>query len=109
MSSPPALLTDRLRRQIERRAHIGLTRELNLLTNAMHSRVTCSAKRAPRPPRLDENGNINTTNNPTYAAPVSVNYTYVMLIDPKTVDSLWSDSKRWATCIRAFTRDKRTD
>ena len=42
--SPPASLTARLRRQIERGAHIGLTRELNLLTNAMHICVACSAK-----------------------------------------------------------------
>lgn len=52
--------------------------------------------------RVDENGNINTTNNPTYTAPVSVNYTYVTLIDPKTGDSLWSDSKRWGNLYTGF-------
>ncbi len=38
-------VSDRLRRRIERGAHTGLTRELNLLTNAMHICVARSAKR----------------------------------------------------------------
>lgn len=52
--------------------------------------------------RVDESGNINTTNNPTYTTPVSVGYTYVTLIDPKTGDSLWSDSKRWGNLYTGF-------
>jgi hypothetical protein len=51
---------------------------------------------------VDENGNINTTSNPTYTSPVSVNYTYVTLIDPKTGDNLWSDSKRWGNLYTGF-------
>jgi hypothetical protein len=51
---------------------------------------------------VDENGNINTTNNPSYTTPVTVNYTYVNLIDPKNGDSLWSDSKRWGNLYTAF-------
>ena len=43
--SPPALLTDRLLRQIERGAHSGLTRDVNVLTNAVRIRVACGTKR----------------------------------------------------------------
>jgi hypothetical protein len=51
---------------------------------------------------VDQSGNIRTTSNPTYTAPVSVNYTFVTLIDPKTGDSLWSDSKRWGNLYTGF-------
>lgn len=51
---------------------------------------------------VDENGNINTTNNPSYTTPVTANYTYVNLIDPKNGDSLWSDSKRWGNLYTGF-------
>ncbi|MGB9233148.1 MAG: hypothetical protein WCC04_01960 [Terriglobales bacterium] len=51
---------------------------------------------------IDESGNINTTNNPTYTSHVSVNYTFLTVIDPKTGDSLWSDSKRWGNLYTGF-------
>ena len=51
---------------------------------------------------IDDNGNINTTTQPTYTSRVSVNYTYVTVIDPKTGDSLWSNSKRWGNLYNGF-------
>jgi hypothetical protein len=51
---------------------------------------------------VDDNGNINTTNNPSYTTHVTTNYTYMNLIDPKTGDSLWSDSKRWGNLYTGF-------
>jgi hypothetical protein len=51
---------------------------------------------------VDENGNINTTNNPSYTTHVTTNYTYMNLIDPKTGESLWSDSKRWGNLYTGF-------
>jgi hypothetical protein len=47
-------------------------------------------------------GTINTTTNPTYTHPVTVNYTYMTVIDPKTGDNLWSDSKRWGNLYTGF-------
>lgn len=51
---------------------------------------------------VDGNGNINTTSNPSYTTRVTTNYTYVNLIDPKTGDSLWGDSKRWGNLYTGF-------
>jgi hypothetical protein len=51
---------------------------------------------------IDSSGNINTTSNPTYTSPVSVGYTFLTVIDPKTGDSLWSDSKRWGNLYTGF-------
>jgi len=56
---------------------------LLLSYSAWHSATTGS---------VDENGNSKTTSNATYAA--SEGYTYMTLIDPKTEESLWSDSKQ---------------
>jgi hypothetical protein len=52
--------------------------------------------------RVDENGNINMTNDPSYTSHVSVNYTFLTVIDPKTGDSLWSDSKKWGNLYTGF-------
>ena len=49
--------------------------------------------------RIDDNGNINTTSD---ATPVSVGYTYITVVDPKTGDNLWSDSKRWGNLYTGF-------
>ena len=51
---------------------------------------------------VDESGNINTNSSPTYTRPVSVNYTYLTVIDPKTGDNLWSDSKQWGNLYNGF-------
>jgi hypothetical protein len=39
---------------------------------------------------------------PTATSHVSVNYTFLTVIDPKTGDSLWSDSKRWGNLYTGF-------
>jgi hypothetical protein len=52
--------------------------------------------------RIDDFGNINTTNEPTYTRPVTVNYTYITVVDPKTGDNLWSDAKRWGNLYNGF-------
>jgi hypothetical protein len=49
--------------------------------------------------RIDENGNINTTSD---ASSVTVGYTYITVVDPKTGDNLWSDSKRWGNLYTGF-------
>lgn len=49
--------------------------------------------------RVDENGNINATSSST---PVTVGYTYITVVDPKTGDNLWSDSKRWGNLYTGF-------
>lgn len=51
---------------------------------------------------VDQNGNINTTNNPTYTNAVTVGYTFLTAIDPKTGDGLWSDSKKWGTLFTGY-------
>lgn len=51
---------------------------------------------------VDSNGNINTSGNPTYTTPVTVSYTYLTVVDPKSGDSLWSDSKRWGNLYTGF-------
>ena len=51
---------------------------------------------------VDESGNISTTNNPTYTTKVTVAYTYITVIDPRTGDNLWSDSKRWGNLFNGF-------
>jgi len=48
---------------------------------------------------VDENGNINATSSST---PVTVGYTYITVVDPKTGDNLWSDSKRWGNLYTGF-------
>lgn len=52
--------------------------------------------------RVDDNGNINMTTQPTYSRPMDVGYTYITVVDPKTGDSLWSDSKRWGNLYNGF-------
>jgi hypothetical protein len=51
---------------------------------------------------IDSNGNINTTNSPTYSQHVSANYTFLTVIDPKTGENLWSDSKKWGNLYTGF-------
>lgn len=51
---------------------------------------------------IDQNGNINTTNQPTYTTHVTVAYTYLTVIDPKSGENLWSDSKRWGNLYTGF-------
>jgi hypothetical protein len=49
--------------------------------------------------RVDENGNISATSSST---PVTVGYTFITVVDPKTGDNLWSDSKRWGNLYTGF-------
>jgi hypothetical protein len=51
---------------------------------------------------VDSSGNINTSSSPTYTTPETVGYTYLTLIDPKTGDNLWSESKRWGNLYTGF-------
>lgn len=51
---------------------------------------------------IDANGNINTSTSPTSSRPVSVGYTYLTVIDPKTGNNLWSDSKQWGNLYTGF-------
>lgn len=51
---------------------------------------------------IDDAGNINTTTSPTYSQPVTVGYTYLTVIDPKSGDGLWSDSKKWGGLYSGF-------
>jgi hypothetical protein len=53
--------------------------------------------------KVDKSGNIKTSSSPTYSSPVTANYTYLTVIDPKTGDNLWSDSKQqWGDPYTAF-------
>jgi len=49
--------------------------------------------------RMDGFGNINTM---SHATPTSVAYTFITVIDPKTGDNLWSDSKQWGNLYNGF-------
>jgi hypothetical protein len=51
---------------------------------------------------MNSSGTITTTSSPTYTQPVTVGYTYLTAIDPKTGDKLWSDSKRWGNLYTGF-------
>ncbi len=51
---------------------------------------------------IDSSGTINTTSNPTYTHPVTVGYTFLTVIDPKTGDNLWSNSKKWGNLYTGF-------
>lgn len=51
---------------------------------------------------VNTSGTVNTTIEPTYTYPVTVGYTYLTVIDPKTGGSLWSDSKRWGNLYTGF-------
>ena len=51
---------------------------------------------------IDSSGTISTTTEPTYTRPVTVGYTYMTVIDPKTGDNLWSDSKKWGNLYTGF-------
>lgn len=44
---------------------------------------------------INTSGTVNTTAEPSYTKPVTVGYTYLTVIDPRTGDNLWSDSKQW--------------
>ena len=49
--------------------------------------------------RVDDNGNIYASSD---ATSVTVGYTYITVVDPKTGDNLWSDSKRWGNLYTGF-------
>lgn len=51
---------------------------------------------------VNTSGTVTTTTQPTYSQPVTVGYTYLTVIDPKTGNSLWSDSKRWGNLYTGF-------
>ena len=51
---------------------------------------------------VNTSGTVNTTTQPTYTSAVTVGYTYLTVIDPKTGDSLWSDMKRWGNLYTGF-------
>jgi len=51
---------------------------------------------------VNTSGTINSTTSPAYTQPVTVGYTYLTVIDPKTGDNLWSDSKRWGNLYTGF-------
>jgi hypothetical protein len=51
---------------------------------------------------VDDAGNIETTSTPTYTTRVTVGYTYLTVIDAKTGDNLWSESKRWGSLYTGF-------
>jgi hypothetical protein len=51
---------------------------------------------------VDDNGNIETTTSPTYTSPVRVGYTYLTIVDPRTGENLWSESKRWGNLYTGF-------
>jgi len=51
---------------------------------------------------VDDNGNINTRSDPAYTSPVTVGYTYLTVVDPKTRENLWSESKRWGNLYTGF-------
>lgn len=51
---------------------------------------------------INSSGTINTTSQPTYTRPVTVRYTYITVIDPKTGDNLWSASKPWGGLYTGF-------
>jgi hypothetical protein len=49
--------------------------------------------------RIDDNGNINATSD---VSSVTVGYTYITVVDPRSGDNLWSDSKRWGNMYTGF-------
>jgi len=51
---------------------------------------------------VDQSGNVNLDSSPTYSHPVTVGYTYLTVIDPKSGDSLWSESKKWGNLYTGF-------
>lgn len=51
---------------------------------------------------VDSSGNVNTTSSPSYTTQVTVGYTFLSVIDPKTGDNLWSASKRWGNLYTGF-------
>jgi hypothetical protein len=51
---------------------------------------------------VDSGGNIDTSGKPTYTTRVTVGYTFLTVIDPKTGDNYWSDSKRWGNLYTGF-------
>jgi hypothetical protein len=51
---------------------------------------------------VNTTGSVNTTSNPRYTRPVTVGYTYLTVVDPKTGEGLWNDSKRWGNLYTGF-------
>jgi len=51
---------------------------------------------------VNTSGTVSTTTQPTYTRAVTVGYTYLTVIDPKTGESLWSDMKRWGNLFTGF-------
>ncbi len=51
---------------------------------------------------VDESGNVQLSNSPTYTTPVRKGHTFLTVIDPATGESLWSDSKAWGNLYTGF-------
>jgi hypothetical protein len=51
---------------------------------------------------INSSGTINSMTSPTYTRPVTIGYTFLTVIDPKTGDNLWSDSKRWGNLYTGY-------
>jgi hypothetical protein len=51
---------------------------------------------------VNTTGSVDTTTSPTYTRPLTVGYTYLTVIDPKTGESLCNDSKKWGNLYTGF-------
>jgi hypothetical protein len=51
---------------------------------------------------MNTTGSVTTTTSPRYTNPVTVGYTYLTVVDPKTGESLWNDSKKWGNLFTGF-------
>ena len=51
-----------------------------------------------------ENGHIDEDRVPNYNRQAPVRYVFLTVIDPKTGDTLWSDSHRWGGLLTGFSR-----
>ncbi len=51
---------------------------------------------------IDKNGNIDEDRVPNYNKQAPVRYAYLTVIDPKTGENLWSDSRRWGGLLTGF-------
>jgi hypothetical protein len=56
---------------------------------------------------VDSSGNISTNTSPTYTTPVTVGYTYLTVIDPKTGDNLWVSRNDGGICMPVFTAQQK--
>jgi hypothetical protein len=51
---------------------------------------------------IDKNGNIQEESTPYFNRLAPVRYAYLTVIDPKTGESLWSESRRWGGLLTGF-------